>query len=71
MGRRGTLFIEFINAGLGTRAMPVARGAREREGERMSGYDAAICVNAMPRAESKAATVESTCWHTHILYSTL
>lgn len=46
-------------------------GAREREGERMSGYDAAICVNAMPRAESKAATVESTCWHTHILYSTL
>ena len=30
----------------GTRAMPVARGVqdRERERQRMSGYDAAICV---------------------------
>lgn len=51
MGWCGTLFIEFINASLGTRVMP--GGKRKRERERESGYETAICVSALPRAEVK------------------
>lgn len=36
MGWCGTLFIEFINASLRTRAMPVAGSVQERERERES-----------------------------------
>lgn len=37
MGGCGALFIEFINACLGTRAMPVCSGTRRRKGVRVGG----------------------------------
>lgn len=60
----GTLFIEFINASLGTRVMPVAQGRaseRDRERERESGYDTAVCVGVMLRAEVSTCGTPTYC----------
>ena len=72
MGRCDTLFIGFINASLGTWAMPVAcEGGREREAERERERGSQFMRQQSVSVLLKAEVACSSCWATNLWYTNM